>query len=194
MAQAANRGPAQTRTPARTPQSPKSHWGARPGKVRDRAKGSSVMQVFAVAAAADVERKEGSEGPPLMRPSFPAAVASASRGGVMVLVSHCGGLGFGLHSEGHGPSPAWWGPWPWPHVAAAGFTCPWRWPRPSPTAAALLQLSPCFWAFGTSVAAPRSDASRPPLTLGRWPESRQQPTTAQLSPAAPGHCHVKIIF
>ena len=71
----------------RTPQSPKSHWEARVGEVRDGAKGSSVMQVFAVVAAADAEQRRGVKAPsygafcPALGPRLhmAAAVASASR-------------------------------------------------------------------------------------------------------------------
>ena len=62
--------PGLSRAPARTPQSLKSHRRRGWGSAR-RSERSSVMQVFAVVAAADAEREEGSKGPPLMRPSVP---------------------------------------------------------------------------------------------------------------------------
>ena len=51
------------------------------GEARDKAKGSFVLQVFAVAATADAEREEGNEGPLLMRPSVPPLGTSVSHGG-----------------------------------------------------------------------------------------------------------------
>lgn len=74
--------------PACTPKSPEGHWEARAGEARDRAKGSSAMQVFAVEAAVEASEKLGEASVLLAfcpalgpRHHMAAAVASAFSGG-----------------------------------------------------------------------------------------------------------------
>ena len=107
------------------------------GEAQDGAKGRSVMQVFAVVAAADAEREEGSEGP------FLWGLRVLSR-----LGPRYGGHGFGI---------IWRWPWPRPHMAVAVASAP-------RMAAELLQPPPCFGHSALVVAAPHSGTSPPPLT------------------------------